>query len=224
MKVMILAAGEGRRMRPLTLHTPKPLLKVAGVSLIEHHLMRLKEAGFNDVLINVAYLGQKIVDEIGDGTEFGMEIDYSFEPEPLETGGALYAALPFLGEETFLLLNADIWIDFPLQNLAERSLSDEEECHLVLVDNPPHHPTGDFSLDGEKLIPKKEMAFTYSGLALIKPCFISEYPECRDKFPLKEVFEWGMDRGVVTGEHYSGFWNDIGSPERLEDLEKKLKG
>jgi len=217
MKAMILAAGEGRRMRPLTLETPKPLLQVRGVSLIEHHILRLANAGVRDLVINIAYLGDKIRAALGDGARFGVSIQYSLEPEPLETAGALRHALPLLGDEPFLLVNGDVWTDYPFAQLTQRCPSGGG--HLVLVPNPPHKTAGDFSLDKDGLVQKLgESGYTFSGISLLSPRLIRDYPQARRQFPLREVFEWAIQRSALTGELFPGTWCDVGTPERLAEL------
>ncbi len=217
MKAMILAAGEGRRMRPLTLETPKPLLQVKGTSLIEHHITRLAAAGFDDIVINIAYLGEKIRAHLGDGGKWGVRLQYSCEPEPLETAGALRHALPLLGAEPFLLVNGDVWTNYPfdrLHNLPARA------GHLVLVANPAHKLLGDFSLDREQFVQELdgETSFTFSGISLLSPALIADYPQARSKFPLREVFSWAIRHRQLTGEVFSGVWCDVGTPERLAEL------
>ena len=217
MKAMILAAGEGRRMRPLTLETPKPLLQVRGVSLIEHHIRRLKGVGIRDVVINVAYLGEKIRTALGDGAHLGVSIQYSIEPEPLETAGALLHALPLLGDKPFLLINGDVWTDYPCAKLSEQPPLGHG--HLVLVPNPPHKAGGDFSLDPEGGVQiLGESGFTFSGISLLSPQLIRDYPHPRRQFPLREVFEWAIQHSALTGELFTGTWCDVGTPERLADL------
>ena len=166
MKAMILAAGKGERLRPLTLHTPKPLVHAAGVPLIEYHVRALATAGFHELVINHAWLGQQIEDYLGDGAGFGMRIRYSAEGEPLETGGGIFRALPLLGDAPFLAVNGDIFTDYPFADLRHPL---DGLAHLVLVDNPPHHPAGDFCLrDGRVVEAHSDQAtLTYSGIAVL---------------------------------------------------------
>jgi len=222
---MLLAAGEGRRMQPLTLSTPKPLLQVGGRCLIEWQLDRLSSAGIRRVIINVAYLGEQIVEKIGDGRAYGLDIDYSFEPEPLETGGAINQAIDRLGNQPFLLLNSDVWCDYPLASLVLIA-GKVRGAHLVMVSNPSHHPTGDYVLSEGMLRPYAEnaLALTFSGLSVINPRVIQRYPRRRYKFPLKEVFDWLVEREQLSGEWFTGEWMDIGTPERLDFLNKQLSG
>jgi MurNAc alpha-1-phosphate uridylyltransferase len=218
MKAMILAAGKGERLRPLTLHTPKPLVRAGGVPLIEYHLRALKRAGFAEVVINHAWLGQQIEDYLGDGQQLGLNIRYSPEGEPLETGGGIFRALPLLGNEPFLVVNGDIWTecDFaglnrPLQGLA----------HLVLVDNPAHHPSGDFALvDGKVLDDASLPRLTYSGIAVLHPQLFAGCSE--GAFKLAPLLRDAMARGQVSGEHLTGRWVDVGTHERLAEVEQIL--
>jgi len=218
MKAMILAAGKGERLRPLTLHTPKPLVRAGGVPLIEYHLRALKRAGFTEVVINHAWLGQQIEDYLGDGKQLGLNIRYSPEGEPLETGGGIFRALPLLGDEPFLVVNGDIWTecDFaglngPLQGLA----------HLVLVDNPAHHPTGDFALvDGKVLDDSSLPRLTYSGIAVLYPQLFAGCSE--GAFKLAPLLRDAMAKGQVSGEHLTGRWVDVGTHERLAEVEQIL--
>ncbi|ETF04867.1 N-acetylmuramate alpha-1-phosphate uridylyltransferase MurU [Pseudomonas moraviensis] len=220
MKAMILAAGKGERMRPLTLTTPKPLVRVAGVPLIEYHLRALAAAGFNEIVINHAWLGQQIEDHLGDGSRFGLSIQYSPEGEPLETGGGIFRALPLLGDDAFLVVNGDIWTDYdfsvlhqPINGLA----------HLVLADNPPHHPKGDFTLiDGKVQDGEPDAAtLTYSGIAVLHPQL---FDGCSDgAFKLAPLLRNAMDKGEVTGERLKGHWVDVGTYERLAEAEALIE-
>ena len=172
MKAMILAAGLGERMRPLTDHTPKPLLKVGGATLIEYHIERLAREGFRELVINVSHLGEQIVNFCGDGGRWGLAIKYSHEEAPLETAGGIVKALPLLGQEPFLVVNGDIWIDYPFGALLPRAGQLGDCAHLVMVDNPPQHPLGDFRLDDEGLVrvrPSTESGLTYAGVGLFAP-------------------------------------------------------
>lgn len=218
MKAMILAAGRGERMRPLTDHTPKPLLKIAGRSLIEYHLRALYDAGVREVIVNVAHLGQRIIDALGDGKAFRLDIVYSDEGgAPLETAGGIIQALPRLGQEPFLIVNADIWTDFPFQSLPEEI---NGLAHLVMVDNPLHHPNGDFALVDGVLHAEGERKLTYSGIGLYHPTLFAGYPP--GKRPLLPLLQNAMLAGNVSGQHYTGRWHDIGTPERLQALNSSL--
>ena len=218
MKAMILAAGKGERLRPLTLHKPKPLIRAGGVPLIEYHLRALRSAGFEDVVINHAWLGQQIEDYLGDGKQLGLNIRYSPEGEPLETGGGIFRALSLLGDEPFLVVNGDIWTDCdftalraPISGLA----------HLVLVDNPEHHPGGDFALVGGQLKDDASLPrLTYSGIAVLHPDL---FAGCTDgAFKLAPLLREAMGKGQVTGEHFTGRWVDVGTHERLAEVEQLL--
>ena len=227
MKAMILAAGLGKRMRPLTDKLPKPLLPVAGRPLIEHHLLRLREAGVTEVVINTAYLGHLIQDALGDGSRFDLQIVYSEEGEPLETGGAIYKALPLLGGEPFLLVNGDVWTDCDLPTLVNHTLPENVLGHLSLVPNPDHCEKGNFCFkSGNKgllqpLIDGCE-SFTFSGVSVLRPQLVADYPQCREYFPLRESFFWAIDKSRLSGEVFSGDWVDVGTPERLQQLDKLL--
>lgn len=202
-------------MLPLTAEKPKPLLLVGTKTLIEHQIERLRRAGITDLVINVAYLGGQIQAALGDGSRLGVRIEYSPEPEPLETGGGISKALPLLGDQPFVLLNSDVWCDYPLAGLCQRPLA-LGGAHLVLVENPAHHTEGDFSLTAAgKVSLQGQPAYTFSGISIVHPQLISAYPDRREHFPLKEVFAWAAGRGLLTGELYSGEWVDVGTPERL---------
>jgi MurNAc alpha-1-phosphate uridylyltransferase len=218
MKAMILAAGKGERLRPLTLHTPKPLVRAGSVPLIEYHLRALQVAGFTDVVINHAWLGQQIEDYLGDGQRLGLNIRYSPEGEPLETGGGIFRALPLLGDEPFLVVNGDIWTncDFTALNAPIKGLA-----HLVLVDNPLHHPAGDFALVGGEVRDDASLPrLTYSGIAVLHPQL---FAGCSDgAFKLAPLLRDAMAKGLVTGEHFTGRWVDVGTHERLAEVEQIL--
>jgi MurNAc alpha-1-phosphate uridylyltransferase len=219
MKAMILAAGKGERMRPLTLHTPKPLVRAGGVPLIEYHLLALRAAGFADVVINHAWLGQQVEDHLGDGQRFGLHIRYSPEGEPLETGGGIFRALPLLGDEPFAVINGDIWTDYAMTALRHPL---EGLAHLVLIDNPAHHPDGDFALlDGHVRDDLPDAPkLTYSGIAILHPRL---FAGCQDgAFKLAPLLRAAMAEGQVTGEHFRGRWVDVGTHERLAEVEQLL--
>jgi MurNAc alpha-1-phosphate uridylyltransferase len=218
MKAMILAAGKGERMRPLTLHTPKPLVRAAGVPLIEYHLRALVLAGFEDVVINHAWLGQQIEDHLGDGAAFGLNIRYSPEGEPLETGGGVFQALPLLGEEPFLLVNGDIWTDYDFATLRQPHAG---LAHLVMIDNPAHHPTGDFTLlNGQLHADASAARLTYSGISVIDPKL---FAGCKPgAFKLAGLLIAAMKQGQVSGEYFGGRWVDVGTYERLAQVEQLL--
>lgn len=218
---MILAAGRGQRMRPLTDHTPKPLLLVAGKPLIVHHLEALYTAGFRELVINTGHLGEQLPAALGDGARWGVQIRYSAEPpEALETGGGILQALPLLGPEPFLVVNGDVWTDYPFARLPTVLGG---LAHLVLVDNPPHHPQGDFALlnEGGKVDSTGERWFTFSGISLLRPELFADCTPGR--FPLAPLLRIAMAAGAVTGEYYPGRWRDIGTPERLAELDGELR-
>lgn len=224
MKAMILAAGLGQRMRPLTDTLPKPLLAVGGKPLLQYHLEALANCGVKDVIINLAYLGDKIREFVGDGSRFGLHVSYSPEPEPLETAGALLHAMSLLGDEPFLLINGDVWSDYPLQQLCQHTLSPNVDAHLVLVPNPDFHPKGDFAINAQGLLTNDEAQpkHTFAGISLIKPQLISQYPQARRKFPLVEVLRYGIAQQRISAEIYRGHWSDVGTPERLYNLDNQL--
>ena len=220
MKAMILAAGKGERLRPLTLHTPKPLVRAAGAPLIEYHLRALAAAGFGELVINHAWLGQQIEDHLGDGSRFGVSIRYSPEGEPLETGGGIFKALPLLGDEPFLVVNGDIFTDYAFAQLRKPLAG---LAHLVLVDNPAHHPQGDFLLAGGQVSDGQGAGerLTYSGLAVLSPqLFVGCEPGA---FKLAPLLRQAMARGLVSGERHAGRWIDVGTHERLADVERVLQ-
>ena len=220
MRAMILAAGRGERMRPLTDQTPKPLLKVGGKPLIQYHIEALRDAGFRELVVNHAHLGNQIVERLGDGAQFGVHIDYSAEAEgALETGGGIKQALPLLGEQPFLVINGDIWTDYPYQQLYREP---EGLAHLVLIDNPPHHPEGDFQLNGRRLTVEGKRKLTFSGIGLYQPDLFADSPD--GAFPLAPLLRGAMQAGQVSGEYFQGRWLDIGTPQRLAELNRELAG
>ncbi len=216
---MILAAGRGERMRPLTDHTPKPLLTAAGRALIEYHITALVQAGMVDLIINHAHLGDQIERYLGDGARYGARLRYSPEPEgALETGGGIRNALQLLGPEPFLVVNGDVWTDYPFARLPA---APEGQAHLVLVDNPPQHPDGDFVLDGRKVRQNGGPRLTFSGIGVYRPTLFEAAAPGR--FPLAPLLRAAMDRSEVTGEHYRGRWIDVGTPERLAEVDALLQ-
>lgn len=222
MKAMILAAGKGERMRPLTLTTPKPLLEAGGKPLIVHHLARLKAAGFRQIVINHAWLGEQIEQTLGDGGQFGVDIAFSRESEPLETAGGIIQALPLLtagGEDWFLVINGDIWCDFDLLRLQPTASAD---ALVVLSDNPDHHPVGDFHLDSGGLVRAEGSAkLTFAGISLLhRRLFEGLAPGSRKLAPLLRA---AMAEERVRGIHHRGEWLDIGTPERLVQLDRQLR-
>ena len=217
---MILAAGLGKRMLPLTANTPKPLLQVGARPLLEHHILNLKAAGFTELVINAAYLADQIVDFCGDGSRWGVQIRVSVEAEPLETAGGIVKALPLLGEGPFLVVNGDIWCPFPFARLIECSPLDAG-AHLVLVPNPPHHADGDFSLEQGRVHSKGPASFTFSGVAVYRPDFFSGLTAAKQ--PLKPLLDAGIVESKVTGEIYTGTWVDVGTPQRLQALDEACR-
>lgn len=217
MRAMILAAGRGERMRPLTDHTPKPLLCVGGKPLIEYHLERLYRAGVREVVINHGRLGHLIEEHLGNGDRYHMRLMYSAEGDsPLETGGGIYRALGLLGKKPFIVLNADVWTDFDCSGLTIR---DGSLAHLVLVNNPDHNPDGDFALDDGRAFNAGAVRYTFSGIGIYDPALFSECEPGR--FPLTPVLRAAADRGYVDAELYTGFWRDVGTPERLEEIRRQ---
>ena len=216
---MILAAGRGERMRHLTRETPKPMLQAGGKPLIQYQVENLVRSGITEIIINHGIQGEQIESWLGNGTQFGARIQYSAEGSvPLETGGGILQALPLLGEEPFIVVNADIWTDYPYQQLP-RELPGQ--AHLVLVDNPAHHPHGDFYLRNSHVHNSGAgTLLTFSGIAVYSATL---FADCRPgHFPLTPLLRAVVQAGEVTGEHYQGTWLDIGTPERLSDLQTHL--
>jgi len=222
---MILAAGLGQRMRPLTDHTPKPMLPVADKPLILYHIERLRTLGVKELVINIAHLGHKIRQYLGDGSQLGVSIYYSEEAEPLETAGAIHQALNQLGAEPFLLINGDVWSDYSLLPLRNEQLPVDVLGQLLLVPNPEYREAGDFSLRDGVVCQREanEAGYTFSGISLMRPQLIADYPHCRSRFALREVFDWAIAQGRLRGEVYSGRWWDVGTPERLAALDAQLR-
>jgi MurNAc alpha-1-phosphate uridylyltransferase len=217
-KAMILAAGKGERMRPLTEHTPKPLLKISGKALIDYHLERLAPAGFTDVVINCAWLGEQIIQHVGDGSRFGLNVFFSPEPEPLETAGGIIRALPLLkstDSDFFAVINADVWTDYPFADLKKIPQDNPQSlAHLVMVDNPAQHPQGDFSLhENNVLSDEKFNRLTYSGISVMHPQLFCGLTN--GKHTMKPFLIRAIEQQRLTGDYYSGIWQDIGTPERL---------
>jgi MurNAc alpha-1-phosphate uridylyltransferase len=218
MKAMILAAGRGERMRPLTDTTPKPLLPLAGRALLDYPLSRLARAGVVDVVINLAWQGQQIRDFVGDGSRWGLHAAFSDEgPEALETGGGIRQALALLGNEPFWLVNGDVYSEF---DFSASPLSDNTLAHLVMVPNPEHNPDGDFALIGNRLRTAGGPRYTYSGIGLIRPELVAG--EAPGRFPLAPLLSRAADDSRLTGELYTGLWTDVGTPARLAELERSL--
>jgi len=215
---MILAAGRGDRLRPHTDHTPKPLLMLAGRPMIEYHLDALAASGVINVVINQGWLGEQLPAALGDGSRWGLRIQYSYEGYPaLETGGGIFNALADLGSAPFLLINGDVWCDYPLRELPD---SPQGLVHLLLVDNPQHNPQGDFSLHGDMVVADAGARLTYSGIGIYRPeLFAGCAPGA---FPLAPLLHRAVAAGKVTAEHYRGCWIDVGTPARWQALEQQL--
>lgn len=218
MKAMILAAGRGERLRPLTDTLPKPLVTVGPYTLIEWHIVRLVAAGIRELVINLSYRGDQIRDHLGEGQAYGANIRYSAEGEPpLETGGGIFQALPLLGADPFLVVNGDIWTDFPYAQLQATG----KLAHLVMIDNPEHHPQGDFYLDEGQINDRGQgRCLTYSGIGIYtRELFAACTP---GRFPLAPLLRDAIRQGQVSGEYYPGEWLDIGTLERLEQLRRQV--
>lgn len=220
MKVMILAAGRGKRMRPLTDSTPKPLLKVNQFSLIEHLLFQLSHHDFQDIVINLAHLGDQIKAKLGDGAKYRVNITYSEEVAAgLETGGGIYQALPLLGQNPFLVISGDIWTDYDFSKLKCTPLSGW--AHLILVDNPPWHANGDFNLSGEKVLNGSGTRLTFGNIGVYHPQL---FADCQPGiFPLAPLLYKAIDVEKVTGEYFKGSWMNIGTPEELTQLRHQVQ-
>ncbi len=225
---MILAAGRGERMRPLTDRTPKPLLVVGGKPLIVWHIERLSAAGFTRIVINHAHLGQQIEDALGDGAAFGVTISYSREGSALETAGGIATALPLIGVDVFPVVNGDIYCEYDFSRLAEpmaRLAAGQDQAHLVLIDNPPHHPQGDFVLDGGRLTnadTPSPARLTFSGIGVYHRALFAGTP-AGEKAPLAPLLRQAIDAGRASGEHFGGRWVDVGTPDRLQQLDESLR-
>jgi MurNAc alpha-1-phosphate uridylyltransferase len=216
---MILAAGRGQRMRPLTDQTPKPLIPLHGKPLIEYHIEGLVRAGIREFVINTGWLGEKIPEALGNGSRWRARIQYSPEGWPaLETGGGIHKALPLLGEEPFLLVNGDIHVDIDWRSWLRRGLNHGDLAHLVLVPNPPHHPKGDFGLVASRIW-QEGPQYTFSGISILHPQL---FAGCKaGAFPLAPLLRRAIEQGKVTGELYKGRWSDVGTLERLAELERR---
>ena len=218
MRAMILAAGRGERLRPLTDHTPKPLIEAGGKPLILHLIKSLVEGGIDEIIVNTAHLGEKIQERLGDGQSLGARIHYSPEHEALETGGGIFRALPLLGQAPFLVINGDIATDFPFGTLKDRPI---DLAHLILVPNPDHHPQGDFGLEEGLALDQGSPQFTFGGIGVYRPELFSECSAGR--FPLAPLLRAAMLESRVSAELWPGFWMDIGTIERLEAFDRRLR-
>jgi MurNAc alpha-1-phosphate uridylyltransferase len=216
---MVLAAGRGERMRPLTDTTPKPLLEVGGQPLIAYHLRALARAGVTEIVINLSWLGERIRAALEDGRSYGVHIRYSEEgPVPLETGGGIHHALPLLGPEPFLVVNGDIWTDFDFRQLA---LDGAADARLVLVPNPEHHLRGDFGLEADRIVVRDTDRLTYAGIGVYRPEF---FAGCQPgRFPLLPLLERAINARRLRGQRHAGAWLDVGSPARLAALDARIR-
>ena len=228
---MLLAAGRGDRMRPLTDVTPKPLLEVGGKPLIVWHIEKLVHAGITELVINHAHLGKQIEAALGDGSRYGASIRYSNEGTALETAGGIAYALPLLGDEPFAVISSDIYSDYDFAHLAEHATALQacnDMAHLVLVSNPPHHPKGDFALSGNRIYPLFPFPYplptilTFSGIGIYQPSLFSRITR-GSAAPLAPLLRAQISIGKVSGEHHEGLWIDVGTPERLAELDKLIR-
>ncbi len=218
-RALIFAAGLGERMRPLTDATPKPLLDVRGKPLIVWHLEKLARTGVREVVINTSHLAAQFPAKLGDGSLWNLRIRYSFEgPEPLDSGGGMFRAMPFLGHEPFLAVNGDIFTDFDFSTLPQNPLG---LAHLVMVDNPPQHPNGDFVLREDRLFDELTPRLTFAGIGVYRPSLLDGQSD--GKFSIVPILRAAMRRNEIAGEHYRGMWNDVGTPQRLAELNSVLR-
>ncbi|TQV87722.1 N-acetylmuramate alpha-1-phosphate uridylyltransferase MurU [Aliikangiella coralliicola] len=235
MKAMLLAAGRGERMMPLTAKTPKPLLRISDKPLLEYHIENLVNAGLRQIVINHSYLGQQIENYFGDGAKLGAQISWSRETSPLETAGGIIKALPKLGEQPFILINGDVWCPLSIDKFVNSPHIDSLKrkqtlAHLLLVKNPQHNPTGDFGLIESMVVNKNSTMWTYSGIAVLHPdlfraqiCAQSESNQRDRVLALAPVLREAADHQKVTAEIFDGDWQDIGTPERLDNLRSQVK-
>lgn len=227
---MLLCAGRGERMRPLTDNCPKPLLKVGDKSLAEMNIEKLVDAGIKDLVVNHAWFGEMVEESLGDGNRYGCNITYSPEEKALETGGGIANAINYLGDAPFIVVNGDIWTDFDFRRLVNIDFDNfESDAHLVFVENPQHNPGGDFTLEDGRVRFKKTVesayafsgpAYTFSGIGIYRPNLFKDRAE--KKFPLITIFNELISNGRCSGELWSGDWTDVGTPERLDDLKTYL--
>lgn len=220
MKAMIFAAGKGERMLPLTRHTPKPLLKVNHKMLIEYHLEKLAQVGVDEVVINVSWMAEKIMQALGSGERYKLNIRYSIENEPLETAGAILHAKEMLGADPILLMNADVYSDYDLGALHKSDLGNAW-ANLVMVSNPDHNLSGDYCLEENGSLQAKQdnkENLTFSGISLLNPQMVYDFSTNKKALPLRDIFAWAISQGKLQGHFYSGFWSDVGTPLRLNEL------
>jgi len=222
MKAMILAAGRGERLRPRTDRTPKALLEIGGKPLLAWHLERLRRAGIREAVINVSHLADQITRRFDDGTEYGIALRWSHEPQALETAGGIAQARALLGAAPFLLVNADVWCDHDFATLTALDLG-KRLAHLVLIPNPQHNPAGDFSLEGASVGNDPAPRYTYSGISVVSPSLVSAVAP-GEKAPLAPLLRSAAARGEITGELHRGAWHDVGTEERLANLQAALQG
>lgn len=233
MKALIFAAGLGERMRPLTNHTPKPLLQVGGARLIEWHLQRLAALGIGEVVINTSWLAEQFPQQLGDGSRWGLQLHYRYEgPTPLETGGGMSNALPLLGDAPFIAVNGDIWSDF---DFAQLPAQPQGLAHLVMVDNPAHNPRGDFVLGNDGLLhdDAEGARLTFAGVGVYTQALLQDWrtvigdaegsEQNPPRFKLAPLLRAAMKHGGISGQHHQGRWTDVGTPERLQQLDAQLR-
>ncbi len=223
MKAMILAAGRGKRLRPLTDETPKPLLKVAGQSLIEYHIYNLAKAGFKEIIINTAWLAEKIHQQLGDGSNYNVSIQYSDEGDALETAGGIINALPMMGDKPFVVINGDIWCDFDFSTWDFSTLPKLKtniQAHLILVENPEHNQKGDFSLQNGLIKNTGDTMYTFSGIGVYSADFFAKQESGIS--PLAPLIRNKCEDDLVSGQFYDGLWTDVGTIERLHELDEQL--
>lgn len=222
MKAMILAAGRGNRLRPFTDTVPKPLIPVVGKPLIVHHLLRFAAAGITDIVINVSYLAEQIQTVLGDGSAYGVSIHYSVEPTALETGGGICQALSLLGNEPFIVMSSDVWTDYPLENLKQIKLKNNNDylAHLVMVNNPNHNTQGDFHFADNQLTINSDLKLTYSGFGIYHPDLFKH--QQTKIFKLADLLKTAITKNKISAEYYKGNWIDVGTPERLQFLKTYL--
>lgn len=221
---MILAAGRGERMRPLTDSCPKPLLRVGGKALIEWHLERLARTGFRQIVINHAHLGSMLEQALGNGSRWGLSIAWSREADALETAGGIAQALALLGSDPFLVVNGDIWCDFDFgraRTIAAQMLAGDLDAWCVLVDNPPQHPRGDFGIDSGRLLAEASQRFTFSGIGVYRPTLFGQLIRGQPA-PLAPLLREAITRGAAGAERHAGRWVDVGTPQRLTELDAQL--
>ena len=230
MRALILAAGLGERMRPLTDATPKPLLRAGDKPLIAWHLEKLAAIGVRDVVVNTSWLAKQFPEALGDGSRWGLRLHFSYEgTTPLETGGGMWNALPLLGEAPFIAVNGDIWTEY---DYAQLPRDPDGDAHLVLVDNPAQHPRGDFGFDDGRVTSVGENMLTFAGIGVYRPCLLDDWrriigdsPGAKStppRFQLAPLLRAAMTRGAIAGKHYRGPWTDVGTPERLAQLNAEL--